>query len=200
MSDFQFYSLSITFIFSIVTAGFTWAQWSINQSKLRLDLYHRRFDVYLKTLDYYLIFSNTKRGDNNYEDIDKGADAFIKAYRESVFLFGKESEVFKKLTVFNVKRIKFLEAHKKLNSQTASDSHRSLTKAEQKIYMEEQEELQQLLSDIYGGKVINDIEESLIEWLDFHEVTGNSNDWLNKIPCWISNKIKFIKKAKPIAL
>lgn len=158
VTDFQFYQLIITFIFSIVAAGFTYVQWQVNKSKLRLDLYNRRFDVYLKTLDYYLAYMHRKP-DDSYEYLDKCAIAFIKVYRESLFLFGEESEVYKLLTDFQQNIGQRVSIDKKLSSSQDIDDRSGLFKAKNP-----------LSDSIITGEELLKLEKSLKVWLNFHEI------------------------------
>lgn len=158
MTDFQFYQLIITFIFSIVAAGFTYAQWSINKSKLRLDLYNRRFDVYLKMLDYYFSYTNKKK-DNDYEYIDECRIAFIKVYRESLFLFGEESDVYKKLNYFQQNLGQLVNIDKKLDTLTNDSDREYLSDKRYELY-----------TSVFVSDFLAELEQSLKKWLDFHEV------------------------------
>ena len=81
---------------SCAAACIALAQFKTNDLKLKLDLYNRRFDIYQKTLNYYLnhIYNKKKSEseilNSNYE--------FTTAYREATFLFEAKSGVHEKLT------------------------------------------------------------------------------------------------------
>jgi|SRR5665647_1523321 len=81
---------------ALSVACIAFAQLKTNNLKLKLDLYNRRFDIYKKTLNYYLnnIYINKRIEseilNSNYE--------FTIAYRESNFLFERKSGVHEKLT------------------------------------------------------------------------------------------------------
>ena len=81
-------------IISLAVAWFAWVQASTNKSKLRLDLYNRRFAVYEKTINYYLAYMSSEL---QQPKLKENADEFVKAVRESRFLFGKDSSVHKTL-------------------------------------------------------------------------------------------------------
>jgi hypothetical protein len=73
-------------------------QWQTNNDKLRLDLYDRRFQIYLAVLDFYKALIGWQ-----------GTDAqvatqmpFLQAYRESVFIFPAKSGVYELLTEFQI--------------------------------------------------------------------------------------------------
>jgi hypothetical protein len=72
-------------------------QWKTNQEKLRFDLYDRRFEIYLAVLNFYQALV-----------LWEGTEAqialqmpFLRAYRESMFLFPPESGVYQLLTEFH---------------------------------------------------------------------------------------------------
>src|SRR6185437_1639467 len=65
-------------------------QWRISREKLRLDLFNRRFDVYMRVLDLYqelLLWKGTDEQRSLFVP-------FIKAMRESRFIFPKKSGVY----------------------------------------------------------------------------------------------------------
>lgn len=69
----------------------------LTKEKLRLDLYNKRFDIYLKILDYSLQFRFPITLENN--DVNKiyrpdFEISFIKAFRESQFLFKTNSQIY----------------------------------------------------------------------------------------------------------
>jgi hypothetical protein len=67
-------------------------QWRTNREKLRLDLYQKRFSVYESTLAYHQLVILPSTISN--EEKDKIGRDFIKACRESQFLFSFEDGVF----------------------------------------------------------------------------------------------------------
>ena len=89
------YLLWVQIIISLAVAFIALAQYKTNNNKLRLDLYNRRFAVYDKTLAYYQVCYSR---DSNNEALREIATDFVRAYRESFFLFGRESAVYKALT------------------------------------------------------------------------------------------------------
>ncbi len=100
-------------LISLAVAYIAWAQYATNRAKLKLDLYGRRFTVYEKTLNYYLRYMRNGEAGDSIEDsqID-----FVRAYRESMFLFGAQSKVYETLTeikdvmAFNVQYAARLQA------------------------------------------------------------------------------------------
>jgi hypothetical protein len=71
-------------------------QWKINQEKLRFDLYNRRFEIYLTVLNFYQALA---LWDGSAEQIALEMP-FLRAYRESMFLFPPKSGVYELLTEF----------------------------------------------------------------------------------------------------
>jgi hypothetical protein len=86
----------VTAIIAVIVAIITYQQWRTNREKLRLDLYNRRFEVYLRCLDLYQEVIEGKpqlRLDSQ--------TPFTRAFRESRFLFPTSSGVYKVLQEFN---------------------------------------------------------------------------------------------------
>ena len=82
-------------VVSLAVAYFAWAQLKTNRTKLRLDLYNRRFAVFEKTLSYFQTYYSPTATE---VEVRKSADDFVRAYRESRFLFGDDSAVYAALT------------------------------------------------------------------------------------------------------
>jgi hypothetical protein len=91
----------ITPIATVIVAGFvaliSFLQWRISREKLRLDLYNRRFDIYTRVLDYYQELLKW-HGTPEQLALQK---PFIKAVRESRFIFPEDSGVYKFLEEFS---------------------------------------------------------------------------------------------------
>ena len=82
-------TLIATTAVAIAVAIISWKQWRLSQEKLRLDLFNRRFDVYMRVLDLYqelLQWKGTAEQNALYIP-------FIKAVRESRFIFPRKSPV-----------------------------------------------------------------------------------------------------------
>jgi hypothetical protein len=71
-------------------------QWKTSQEKLRFDLYDRRFEIYLTVLNFYQALA---LWDGSAEQIALQMP-FLRAYRESMFVFPPESGVYQLLTEF----------------------------------------------------------------------------------------------------
>jgi hypothetical protein len=72
-------------------------QWETNQEKLRLDLYQRRFEIYLRVLDYYWALLEWRGKPEQL--VTRGP--FVKAFCESKFMFPEKSGVYDFLKEFN---------------------------------------------------------------------------------------------------
>lgn len=92
--------MSITFYLSItaalvslatLTVGYT--QMKIASAKVKLDLYNKRFNVYLSALEYYQSVWG-----GSHDDFKQKASEFIKCYRESQFLFSEKDGIYETLT------------------------------------------------------------------------------------------------------
>ncbi len=83
--------LSIAISFFAVAIAF--GQFWLAQTKLRVDMYDRRFEVFSSALDYYLALMFWRSPD---EDLERQLDAqrrFVKALNEAPFLFTEKSGV-----------------------------------------------------------------------------------------------------------
>jgi len=67
----------------LATFFVAYSQMRIASAKARLDLYNRRFAIYICALEYYLLLNN----DASEAEIKEKSISFTKAARESIFLF-----------------------------------------------------------------------------------------------------------------
>jgi hypothetical protein len=86
-----------TLSISAIVAAITRAQWKTNQEKLRLDLYAKRFDIYMRTLD----FQDALLGWKDEPEQVALIAPFYRAYRESKFLFPESAGVFRFMEEFS---------------------------------------------------------------------------------------------------
>jgi hypothetical protein len=111
-----------TLCVAIIVAGITWGQYMVNARKLRLDLYNRRFEIYSKSLNYYqkvLFIPNHPKDDATAEENAAAQGAwdqfnvlqkeFIKAFRESQFLFSAKSGVYKLLEEMDTRSFRMIQ-------------------------------------------------------------------------------------------
>jgi hypothetical protein len=83
-------------IISLCSLAVSRAQMRISSAKARLDLYNKRFSIYASALDYYQALWADITEDNLIE-IKGKSRSFVKAYRESQFLFDEKSNIYKTL-------------------------------------------------------------------------------------------------------
>ncbi|MEE1868212.1 hypothetical protein [Pseudomonas auratipiscis] len=92
-ADVTFYLSIAAALVSLATLTVGYTQMKIASAKVKLDLYNKRFNVYLSALEYY----QSVWGKNDGELKIKAAE-FIKCYRESQFLFSEKDGLYKTLT------------------------------------------------------------------------------------------------------
>jgi hypothetical protein len=91
--------------FAGLSASFAGAAWRTGREKLRLDLYNRRFDIYVGALKFSQVLegwqpTDAERQSGSFKDspeLDRAQRVFIKATREAGFLFPADSGVQKRL-------------------------------------------------------------------------------------------------------
>lgn len=126
-------------------------QYKINSHKFRLDLYNRRFSVYEKALAYFQSYYSSEA---NAEFIDGCARDFIRVYRESIFLFGADSTVYRELTVLKDTLSFLVQFNRKFNSEPRDpDEYREWSK------------MKQSKPDLHT--IMAALEIALLPWLDF---------------------------------
>jgi hypothetical protein len=81
-------------------------QWTISKEKLRLDLFNRRFDLYMRVLDLYQELLRWQAKDEQHALYG----LFIKATRESRFIFPRKSGVHSFLEEFQLHATKIVNA------------------------------------------------------------------------------------------
>lgn len=151
---------SITALIAAFVAWVAYQQWRTNTEKLRLDLYNRRFDVYAQTLAFYqalVIYDPAFNGD----DFRRVRADFIKACRESRFLFDKESTI---SSIMN----KMLDKSYVVSGfkETAKDMANADTEAFSKMSTESHDTL------MVFGISIEKLENALAPYLNFHKLVA----------------------------
>lgn len=92
-ADVTFYLSIAAALVSLATLSVGYTQMKIASAKVKLDLYNKRFNVYISALEYYQAM--WKQTDVDLKE--KGAE-FIKCYRESLFLFSEKDGIHQTLT------------------------------------------------------------------------------------------------------
>lgn len=82
---------------ALIVAAFSFF---VASERFRLDLYNKRFDIYVRTVRFYQALMTSKR-DNGDETFAALRKDFILASRESQFLFSPESGVYDLLSRLN---------------------------------------------------------------------------------------------------
>lgn len=82
----------IVALVGVATLVVAWSQMKIASAKVKLDLYNKRFSVYVATLEYYQSAYGKVEGDMRAKSA-----VFVKHCRESQFLFDKNDKIFETL-------------------------------------------------------------------------------------------------------
>ncbi|MDX8128493.1 hypothetical protein QLH52_14465 [Methylomonas sp. OY6] len=129
-------------------------QYRINNHKFRLDLYNRRFSVYEKALVYFQSYYSS---DTNAEFIDACARDFIRVYRESIFLFGADSAVYRELTALKDTLGFLVQFDRKFKTEPRDqDEYKEWSKRKQSK------------PDLHT--IMAALENALLPWLDFKKI------------------------------
>jgi hypothetical protein len=87
-------SINLNVVIAAVVALIAFFQWRTNREKLRLDLYNRRFEIYLSYLNLYQVIMETKTVPGQ-----ETIDLFRRAVKESQFLFPTNSGLYDLLSL-----------------------------------------------------------------------------------------------------
>jgi hypothetical protein len=136
----------------------------VNEGKFRLDLYNKRFDIYVRTIRFYEVYH--KPEDENFTSLHRD---FILGSRESQFLFSPGSGIYNLLyqlneDSFEIKRWKDLPAEE----QTKNMEKRSEAIKRWNVSMPE-------------------LEAQMAEYLNFHH-TFASAEALSRLWRWMCPK------------
>jgi len=127
-------------------------QWKTNREKLRLDLYQRRFEIYLRVLDFHVALWQ-----QDEPKLDVLHVPFMKASWESKFLFPKESGIYDFLDEYNLRTARVRVYRTPLGAASQGDVS--------------QEERAQLIEDkIWIKDCIGILDEKLGPYLNFHSI------------------------------
>lgn len=112
--DVTFYLSIAAAMLALATFFVGFSQMKIASAKVKLDLYNKRFNVYVAALEYYQAMWNHPVSMAN---LNQKAESFIKHYRESSFLFSTKDGIYETLT-----RIKDSGAVVKTHEEWKQDS------------------------------------------------------------------------------
>jgi hypothetical protein len=146
-------------VVGLIALTVAWSQMRIASAKIKLDLYNKRFNIYLATLDYY-----QSAYEKTQEDMKVKAIAFIKSYRESLFLFDSKDGIYKTL-----ERIKDSGAAISTNKEANADNNWPLRHDQQAMY-----QLHQRSIEAYTqlDKDLKLLEKQLAKYINFRVVRG----------------------------
>jgi hypothetical protein len=144
----------VTTLVAIWVAWINYFQWKTNREKLRLDLYEKRFQIYLRVLAFFqqiIVWEDR-------EDQVALQEPFFAAFRESQFMFPSKSRVFDLLSEFHERSffvVKFTEARKALDGMPREQRDLSHKRTENVNWLLES---------------MGNIEKGMLPYLNFHEL------------------------------
>jgi hypothetical protein len=143
-----------TVIIAVYVASIGTFQWFTAREKLRLDLYNRRFEVYLRALDFMqalMMWSSIPPEERQPKRI-----AFIRATRESRFLFADDPRILRLLEEFHTRSFKVTGYIEELSQHAAIMPKETIA-----AYQEKQSSLEWIMESI------GQLETLLIPYLAF---------------------------------
>ncbi|MNE00943.1 hypothetical protein D3C80_933670 [compost metagenome] len=75
-------------VVGLIAVTVAWSQMKIASAKVKLDLYNKRFGVYVAALEFYQCTGTTTE-----EDMKEKFNKLTQAYRESKFIFDEKDEI-----------------------------------------------------------------------------------------------------------
>lgn len=150
---------SVTVLVSIATGIIAWSQMRIASARNKLDLYNKRFNVYVTTLEYY-----QSAFGQGHQDMRLPALAFIKSYRESLFLFDNNDGIHETLG-----RIQQSAAAISINKQVNADSKSPMRHDAQSMQMLHERSAE---GYVQLNEDLQTLERQLVKYLQFTEVSG----------------------------
>ncbi|KAF0154459.1 MAG: hypothetical protein FD159_2560 [Syntrophaceae bacterium] len=155
------YLIAITPIcVAVFVALIAFWQSRINSNKLRLDIYNRRFNVYSKTLDFYQVLLSYDPNVVSKELLNTLQKDFIKAFRESRFLFDEKSGVYDILDQMHTKSFQIIGC-KDHGGKLADIDPQEF----EKMHKQSMEALKCFTESI------SKLEKAMARYLNFHELT-----------------------------
>lgn len=109
-----FKDLILPVVMSLFLAYIAFQQWRTNQSKLKLDLYNKRFEIYSNTLKFYQELISEELTPETHK-------SFIESKEASKFLFSSDRTIYKLLDEMHEKSFK-ITGFKKHSKELASDN------------------------------------------------------------------------------
>jgi hypothetical protein len=140
----------LTMLIAASVALIAFYQWKTNREKLRLDLYQRRFEIYLRVLDFHFAIWQKDEPKLNLLHVQ-----FMKAFWESKFLFREKSGIYDFLDDYNLRtsRVRVYRSQIPPRSDLTPEERAQLIKDE-----------------IWIKDCIGILEEKLSPYLNFHSI------------------------------
>lgn len=154
---------TITLIVSVVTLVSTfsvaYAQMKIASAKIKLDLYNKRFAVYISALDYY-----QATWDEPHDKIKEKGKQLTKSYRESKFLFEPSDGVYETIgkIQWNGTVIRSCEEHKHQRENNLTDDRLCLSTLHE-LSMKARDEFERNLLEL---------ERQMDKYIQFKAISG----------------------------
>ena len=140
----------LTMLIAASVALIAYYQWKTNREKLRLDLFQRRFEIYLRVLDFHFAIWQKDEPKLNLLHAP-----FMKAFWESKFLFPEKSGIYDFLDDYNLRtsRVRVYRSQIPPRSDLTPEERAQLIKDE-----------------IWIKDCIGILEEKLGPYLNFHSI------------------------------
>jgi len=142
-------------VVGVATLAVAWSQMRIASAKTKLDLYNKRFNVYLAALEYYQYAHSDKR-----VELKQKAEKLTHAYRETKFLFNSKDGIYETLGKIQ-KGASIVRAYDEYRREGKYDMNR-----EGMLAKRNGDALLAMEKDILA------LEEQLEKYLSFHNVRG----------------------------
>lgn len=140
-------------VVGLIAVTVAWSQMRIASAKTKLDLYNKRFNVYMAALEFHQCASS---GDGVKDKFDK----LTQAYRESLFLFEDKDGIRETLERIRKAGLSILTHHvAKLDPNSAANIFKEFQTPAHDAY-------------IGMGEDISALEDQLKQYLSFHNVRG----------------------------
>jgi hypothetical protein len=142
----------LTVLIGASVALIAYYQWKTNREKLRFDLYQRRFEVYLRVLDFHMALWQ-----QDEPKLDVLHVPFMKAFWESKFLFPRESGIYAFLDEYNLR-----SAHVRVYRSPLSPASQGDVSQEERAHLIEDQ--------IWIKDCIGILDEKLGPYLNFNSI------------------------------
>jgi hypothetical protein len=156
---FDYLTAATPICIAAFVAWMAYRQSKINEGKLRLDLYNKRFEVYSRTLDFYHALLDYGGSDADNKHFKALHNLFIKSYRESQFLFEHKDGIYTLLGEMHTRSFKITGC---------KDHGKELAEASPEEYVKMYNESQVAMQ--WFGDSIPKLEKAMERYLNFHKI------------------------------